>query len=216
MSASMDPCDPDILEALRPRNLLLAYAQGVFPMVEDGELMWFSPDPRGLMPLDDRFHISRSLRRTIRSGTFVCTRDRCFPRIMELCGDRPTGEGTWISPEMLTAYTDLHRLGFAHSVEAWPAGRVGIGDPVGGAYGVAIGGAFFAESMFHRQTDAGKVALAHLVAALRNAGFLFCDVQWTTPNLRRFGAVDMPRSEYMALLSEALAARPSRLEEDHA
>jgi len=195
----------EILAALSPERLVWAYAHGVFPMVEEGRLMWFSPDPRGLMPLDGRFHVSRSLRRTIRAGRFECTVDRNFGAVMDFCAERP-GVGTWISPEMKIAYRRLNELGFAHSVEAWPAGRVGDGEPAGGLYGVTIGGAFFAESMFHRRTDAGKVALVDLVRRLKDRGFAILDVQWTTPNLRRFGAFDVPRDEYFAMLGRAISA----------
>jgi len=198
----------EILAALSPERLLWAYAHGVFPMVEEGRLMWFSPDPRGLMPLDERFHVSRSLRQTIRKGRFECTVDNCFAAVMDFCAERP-GEGTWISPEMKIAYGRLHEAGFAHSVEAWPAGRVGEGDSAGGLYGVAIGGAFFAESMFHRQSDAGKVALVCLVERLKACGFSILDVQWTTPNLRHFGAFDVPRDEYLAMLGRAITAERS-------
>ena len=200
----MTEADPDILAVLSPRVLISAYAQGAFPMVQDGEVLWFSPEIRGLMPLDERFHISRRLDRTIRSGRFECTVDRCFPAVMDLCAEDREPDGTWISPEMKLAYGRLHRAGLAHSVEVWPAGRVGRGRPAGGLYGVTLGAAFFAESMFHRVTDAGKVAVVHLVERLRSGGFLFCDVQWTTPNLRRFGAYDVPRQEYLALLERAL------------
>ncbi|NLF29746.1 MAG: leucyl/phenylalanyl-tRNA--protein transferase [Planctomycetes bacterium] len=196
--------DSDILAALEGDTLLTAYANGIFPMVDQGELLWFSPDPRGLLPLDERFHVSRSLQRTIRRGRYVCTVNRAFRRVVGLCGERGDGGPTWISPEIAIAYTRLHLLGFAHSVEAWPAGEVGCGEPVGGLYGVSLGGAFFAESMFHRRTDAGKVALVHLIERLRRRGFVLCDVQWTTDNLRRFGAFDLPRDEYLALLAQAV------------
>jgi leucyl/phenylalanyl-tRNA--protein transferase len=203
-----------ILAMLAPQNLVNAYASGIFPMVERGRCMWFAPDPRGLMPLDERFHISRRLERTIRSGRFVCTVNRSFERVMECCADRP--EGTWISPEVKLAYARLHELGLCHSVEAWPSDDQGrpIADdgspadknalPAGGLYGVALGGTFFAESMFHRLRDAGKVAVAHLVQRLRVGGYLLCDVQWTTENLRRFGAFDLPRADYEKLLGQAL------------
>jgi leucyl/phenylalanyl-tRNA--protein transferase len=190
---------------LSPEKLLWAYSHGVFPMVDDGRLLWFSPDPRGLLPLDGRFHVSRSLRRTIARGQFECTADTRFAAVMDLCGRR-RDEGTWITPEMKVAYGRLHELGFAHSVEAWPAGRTGQGQPVGGAYGVSIGGAFFAESMFHRVADAGKVALVYLVERLAGRGFVMCDVQWTTENLRRFGAFDMPRDQYLGMLVRAITA----------
>ena len=200
----MSDIDPDILAVLAPRVLFSAYGQGVFPMVQDGEALWFSPDPRGLMPLDGRFHVSRRLARTIRAGKFECTVDTCFGTVMDLCAEDREPDGTWISPEMKVAYGRLHDAGLAHSVETWPAGQVGRGLPAGGLYGVTLGGAFFAESMFHRVTDAGKVALAHLVDRLRECGFSLCDVQWTTNNLRRFGAYDVPRDEYLGLLDRAL------------
>jgi len=203
----MSEIDPDILAALSPHVLVSAYSQGVFPMVCDGELLWFSPRMRGLMPLDERFHVARRLRQTIRSGRFECTADRCFSTVMDLCAEDREPDGTWISPEMKAAYGQLHRAGLAHSVEAWPAGQAGSGLPAGGLYGVTLGAGFFAESMFHRVTDAGKVALAYLVERLRDRGFLFCDIQWTTDNLRRFGAYDVPRDEYLALLARALALR---------
>jgi len=197
-------CNPEILNHLTPRNLILAYAQGLFPMVEEEELTWFSPDPRGLMPLDDRFHVPRRLGQTIRGGRFACTVDRCFDEVMRLCAERIGGEPTWISPEIRIAYGRLHELGLAHSVETWPAGSVGRGSPVGGLYGVAVAGALFAESMFHTATDAGKVALVYLVERLRARGFALCDVQWTSDHLRRFGAFDVSRAEYRSLLARAL------------
>ncbi|MHC4718786.1 MAG: leucyl/phenylalanyl-tRNA--protein transferase, partial [Planctomycetota bacterium] len=198
----------DIPPDLAPRALVAAYASGAFPMPhpdDESRILWFSPDPRALLPLDERFHVSRRLQRTIRQGRFVCTVNRAFAEVMAGCARRP--EGTWISPQFLTAYTYLHELGVAHSVEAWPAGQEG--DPAGvagGIYGVAAGGAFFAESMFHRVTDAGKVALVRLVEHLRRRGFVLCDVQWPTPHLRRFGAFDVSRADYLSLLAEALAA----------
>ncbi len=198
-----DPqCNPDILAALAPEYLRRAYSHGWFPMVEFDELYWFNPPVRGALPLDDRFHISHSLAKTIRRGTFTCTIDRAFGAVMAACANRP--EGTWISPEMLVAYGRLHDLGLAHSVEAWPADSIGRGEPVGGVYGVAIGGAFFAESMFHRTTDAGKVALAYLVERLRACGFVMCDIQWTTDNLKRFGAFDILQASYLPALKDAI------------
>lgn len=199
-----DP-DPEILRRLSPRNLVSAYAQGAFPMVEEGRLMWFSPDPRGLLPLDGRFHVARRLARTVRGGRIVCTVDRCFDEVVRCCAERPGGEATWISPEIRAAYGRLHALGVAHSVEAWPAEAIGQGSPAGGLYGVTLGAAFFAESMFHHVTDAGKVALVHLIERLGRRGFALCDVQWTTPLLLRFGAYDVPRDVYRTRLTEALA-----------
>jgi len=201
--------DPKILAVLSPENLVAAYAQGVFPMVEEGRLMWFSPTRRGLLPLDDRFHVPRRLRRTLRTGRFVCTTDRCFPEVVRLCAERPGGEPTWISSEIRVAYGRLHELGLAHSVEAWPADGVGRGEPIGGLYGVTLGGAFFGESMFHRVTDAGKAALVHSVKHLRRRRFVLYDIQWTTPNLERYGGYEVPREEYLSLLAAALR-RPRR------
>ena len=196
--------DPDILAVLSPRVLVAAYARGIFPMVQDGQVLWFSPDPRGLMPLDERFHVPRRLARTVRGGRFEWTVDRCFAEVMALCAEGREPDGTWISAEMKSAYGRLHRAALAHSVEVWPAGQVARGRPVGGLYGVSLGGAFFAESMFHRVRDAGKVALVRLIERLGERGFLFCDIQWTTDALCRFGAYDVPRDEYLALLGEAL------------
>ena len=197
----------EILGQLAPRDLVLAYGHGAFPMVERGDLFWFSPDPRGLLPVDERFHVPRRLKRTLRGGRFVCTVNRRFDAVVRSCADRPGGETTWISPEIRLAYGRLHELGLAHSVEAWPAGAVGAGVPAGGCYGVALGGAFFAESMFHRATDAGKVALVRLIERLRDRGFAFCDIQWVTDNLSRYGAFEVARVDYVPLLNEALGRR---------
>ena len=199
-----DQPDPDIMAWLRPEMLISAYAQGMFPMVQDGELMWFRPQQRGLMPLDERFHISRSLARTIARGRLVCTIDRSFDDVVRLCADRPDGLQTWISPEILLAYARLHELGLAHSIEAWPAEQAGRGEPVGGLYGVALGGAFFGESMFHTVTDAGKVALVYCIEHLRRRGFALLDIQWITPNLRRFGAYEVPHRRYRTMLRKAI------------
>ena len=191
---------------LAPEMLIPAYAQGIFPMVQDGELMWFRPRRRGLLPLDERFHVSRSLAKTIARGRLVCTIDRSFDDVVRLCADRPDGTPTWISPEIRLAYNRLHELGLAHSIEAWPAGKAGVGEPVGGLYGVALGGAFFGESMFHTVTDAGKVALVYCVEHLRRRGFALFDIQWTTPNLLRFGAYEVHHRRYLAMLRKAINA----------
>jgi leucyl/phenylalanyl-tRNA--protein transferase len=193
---------------LSPRALVAAYASGAFPMPDPEDarrLLWFCPDPRGLLPLDERFHVPRRLGRTLRQGRFVCTADEAFGAVMRACAERK--EGTWITPDFLAAYGRLHELGIAHSVEAWESGKVGQGPPAGGVYGLALGAAFFAESMFHRVTDAGKAALVHLVERLRRSGFRLCDVQWLTPHLQRFGAYEVPRDEYLSLLTSALAAK---------
>ena len=200
--------DPDIMADLQPEILLSAYAQGIFPMVHEGRLLWFSPDPRALMPLDDRFHASRRLWRTLRSGRFGISVSTCFERVIRLCATCGTGreKGSWISEEMIAAYCRLHELGFACSYETWPAERIGQGDPVGGLYGVVLGKAFFGESMFHTVTDAGKIALVTAVAHLRGHEFELFDTQWTTPNLLRYGAYEIPREQYLAMLEKAIAA----------
>ena len=202
----MARCDPDILATLSPRNLLAAYANGYFPMVERGELLWFSPDPRGVLPLDDGLHVPRRLAWTLRTGRFEVTTDRCFDAVVRACAKRRGG--TWISEEIRRAYNLLHEAGLAHSFETWPADAVGKGKPAGGLYGVALGGAFFGESMFTRITDAGKIALVGGARRLAQAGFLLYDIQWTTPHLRRFGARDISRDDYMDQLTAALAQRP--------
>lgn len=187
---------------LTPELLVAAYARGIFPMDVDGEIEWFSPDPRAIIPLD-AFHASKTLWQTYRSGLFEIRVDTSFLEVMRLCGDRP--EGTWISEEMMEAYAGLHRLGLAHSVESWQEERL-----AGGLYGVTIGGAFFGESMFHRARDASKVALVALVTRMRDRGFALLDVQCMTEHLRRFGAVEIPRAEYLEQLAVAIRL-PRRL-----
>ena len=183
---------------LTPEGVLLAYAHGIFPMADErsGEVLWFRPDPRAIIPLDG-FHVSRSLARTIKRATFEIRVDTDFEGVMRGCADRP--EGTWISERFVEVYAALHRAGKAHSVEAWREGRL-----VGGTYGLALGGAFMAESMFHRETDASKVALEALVARLREHGFILLDVQYVTPHLESLGAVEITRREYERRLAEAL------------
>ena len=184
---------------LDPALLIRAYREGIFPMaVEGGEIAWFSPDPRGVMPLE-AFHIPARLARVIRSGRFETVTDRDFEGVMRACALRPGGEGTWISEEIVQSYLTLHRLGLAHSVEVWRGNGL-----VGGLYGVHLGGAFFGESMFHRETDASKIALAALVDRLTRRGFQLLDVQWLTPHLAQFGAVEIPRRQYLARLKQAL------------
>ena len=184
--------------SLDPSLLVRAYREGIFPMaLEHGEIGWFSPDPRGILPLDG-FHVPSRLARVVRQGRFQIAIDRDFGRVMRECAaDRE--EGTWISSDIVEAYGALHRLGLAHSVEAWLDG-----DLVGGLYGVHLGGAFFGESMFHRVTDASKVALVALVDRLTRHGFRLLDVQWTTPHLERFGAIAVSRREYLRRLRQAL------------
>ena len=185
---------------LSPSLLVAAYEAGYFPMaMDDGEIQWYSPDPRGVLPLD-RFHAPRRLLRVIRSGRFEVSTDRAFRQVMEACAaDRD--DGTWINGEILESYCVLHEHGLAHSVEAWAGGEL-----AGGLYGVSLNGAFFGESMFHRVTDASKVALWALVTRLRERRFSLLDIQWLTPFLERCGAVEIPRDEYLAALARALAS----------
>jgi leucyl/phenylalanyl-tRNA--protein transferase len=183
-----------------PSSLLLsAYREGIFPMaLEDGEIGWFSQDPRGVIPLDEGFHVPRRLQRVARREEWVIRVDSRFQDVMRACAERP-GEGTWISEEIFDSYVELHRLGAAHSLEVWRDEAL-----VGGLYGVHLGGVFFGESMFHRVTDASKVALVALVERLRARGFVLLDTQWTTPHLEQFGAVEIPRADYLRRLKAAL------------
>jgi leucyl/phenylalanyl-tRNA--protein transferase len=186
--------------SLSPQILLSAYCQGVFPMAhEDGRIYWYDPDPRAIIPLD-RFHVSRSLRRTIRQQLFDIRVDTAFTAVMEACAEPGPGrEETWISEEIIQAYTRLHRLGFAHSVEAWQGKEL-----VGGLYGVAIGGFFAGESMFSQERDSSKVALAFLVAHLNERGFQLLDTQFMTEHLRSLGAIEIPAPVYKMHLGQAL------------
>jgi len=189
---------------LEPGTVLAGYRSGLFPMriALGGPLAWWSPDPRGILPLDG-FHVSRSLRRA--SRRFSVTVDVAFRAVMEACAEpsRPHG---WIDATFIDAYCELHRLGWAHSVEVWSdaadAGEPGL---VGGVYGIAIGGFFAGESMFHRATDASKVALMALVERLVSGGGVLFDVQWTTDHLVSLGAVDVDRERYLRLLTDAVA-----------
>ena len=182
---------------LDPRRLLQAYRSGVFPWYDDSvPVCWWSPDPRAIFELD-HFHCSRRLQRTIRSGKFQTTIDQAFARVMKGCANRE--EGTWITQDMLTAYCQLHQLGFAHSVEVWE----GI-DLVGGLYGVSIGGMFAGESMFSHRSDASKVALAATFARLRERGFVLFDTQVANDHTRSLGATEIPRSDYLSRLRRAL------------
>jgi leucyl/phenylalanyl-tRNA--protein transferase len=178
-------------------QLLEAYATGFFPMSDGGRIRWYSPNPRGVLPLD-RFHVPSRLARVIRQGRFEIRADSAFRQVIEACAaDRE--EGTWISGEIVESYCALHEAGPAHSIEAWSDGRL-----AGGLYGVALGGAFFGESMFHHVHDASKVALAALVDRLRSQEFVLLDVQWVTPHLETFGAIEIPRRRYLMMLEEAL------------
>jgi leucyl/phenylalanyl-tRNA--protein transferase len=184
--------------------LLAAYAQGIFPMSvgNDKELAWFSPDPRTIIPLDEGFHIPKSLARTLKKDAFEIRINFAFESVLRACA---TVHGsTWISKDIHEAYLQLHRKGHAHSVECWENTQL-----VGGLYGVAIGGAFCGESMFHHVTDASKIALVKLVERLRKKGFHLLDTQWITPHLKKFGAREIPRAQYMRLLRAALKRQPN-------
>ena len=165
--------------------------------MEDGEIAWFSPDPRAIIPLE-AFHVPHGLRRTLKKNPFEIRIDTAFETVMVGCGHR---KETWINPEIFESYVNLHRLGHAHSVETWYNGEL-----AGGLYGVAIGGAFFGESMFTRKTDASKVALHALVERLRARGYSLLDTQWTTPHLAHFGTTEIPRREYLARLAACVDA----------
>lgn len=181
-----------------PAELLIhAYRQAIFPMaVEGGEIAWFSPDPRAIIPLES-FHVPHGLKRVLKKGRFEIRVNTFFEGVMRACAER---DETWITEEIVESYVNLHRLGHAHSVEAWLDGNL-----AGGLYGVALGGAFFGESMFHAVTDASKVALHALVERLRARGFGLLDTQWLTPHLVTFGALEIPRSEYQRRLKISLA-----------
>lgn len=185
---------------LTPHLLLNAYSQGIFPMADkDDTIYWYDPDPRAVIPLDT-FHVPRSLARTIRQSQFEIRVDSAFRAVMEACAEPASGrEVTWINSEIVAAYSELHALGFAHSVEAWLGEEL-----VGGLYGVALGGLFAGESMFSRVRDSSKVALVHLVERLRRGGFCLLDTQFMTDHLRRFGTIEIPREEYQARLTHAL------------
>lgn len=192
------------MATLTPDVLLRAYSIGLFPMAERRDartLYWIDPEKRGILPLDS-FHAPRRLRRTVRRDVFEVRCDTAFVPVMEACAapgpDRPE---SWINDEIVQLYADLHRMGRAHSVECWRDGAL-----AGGLYGVALGAAFFGESMFHRVPDASKVALVHLVARLRKGGFRLLDIQFVTPHLGRFGAVELHRAGYRELLADALDA----------
>jgi leucyl/phenylalanyl-tRNA---protein transferase len=186
-----------------PTELLLAaYASGWFPMAdEEGVISWYSPDPRGIMPIET-FHVPSRLQRVVRKGALQVAFDTAFEEVMRACAEaerEPGDTGTWISEEIIESYCALHGQGFAHSIEVRQNGAL-----VGGLYGVALGGAFFGESMFHRATDASKVALVALVERLRSHGFLLLDTQWVTAHLQQFGAIEIPRPQYLRRLEESL------------
>lgn len=185
--------------SLDPETLLSAYAQGVFPMTDrDGRIRWYTADPRGILPLDERFHVPKTLATTVRQARFEIRVDTDFAGTMRGCM-LARAEGTWISEPLVQAYLRLHRMGYAHSVEAWQGREL-----VGGLYGASLRGAFFGESMFHTARDASKVALVHLVERLRERGYELLDTQASTEHLRRFGCLDIPADEYLRLLQRAM------------
>tara|TARA_B100000965_G_C19374334_1_gene661784 strand:- start:119 stop:694 length:576 start_codon:yes stop_codon:yes gene_type:complete len=184
------------LSSINPEFLLQAYRIGIFPMaMEQGEIGWFSPDPRGIIPLES-FHQTKSLRRVVASKKFEIRINSAFSEVIDGCAER---DETWIDETVRESYVTLNANGYAHSVETWYEGEL-----AGGLYGVAIGGAFFGESMFSRKTDASKVALVALVEHLNKRKFMLLDTQWTTPHLRKFGAVDIPKSDYIKKLNQAI------------
>jgi leucyl/phenylalanyl-tRNA--protein transferase len=190
---------------ITPELVLTGYLRGAFPMCEpeSGRVEWFTCDPRALVPLDERFRVAQSLSRVVRSGRFQVRVDTAFEQVMANCAsDRGPDNRNWIGPEITEVYCELHRLGFAHSVEAWRDGQL-----VGGLYGVALKGAFFGESMFSMRgvgTDASKVCLVHLVDRLRRGGFLVCDSQYANDHMARFGVYEVSAKEYLSLLEDAV------------
>lgn len=187
---------------LTPQVLLSAYSQGLFPMsdsIDDPDFFWVSPETRGIIPLDE-FHIPRSLKKIITQQRFEIRINTCFNDVMEECAKATdTRPSTWINKIILDAYQQLHEIGHAHSIEAWRDGKL-----VGGLYGVSLRAGFFGESMFSRETDASKTCLAYLVKHMKNLNYKLLDTQFTTDHLKRFGAIDIPRDEYLDLLSDAM------------
>lgn len=184
------------MSAIDPGVLLSAYCQGLFPMgMEDGSIGWYRPEWRGILPVEE-FHVPRRLERYLKHCPFEVRWDTAFAAVMEGCADR---DETWINDVIKASYHELFRMGYAHSAEAWRDGRL-----VGGVYGVAIGGAFFGESMFSRETQASKVALVRLQQRLKDKGFILHDTQWTTKHLAQFGGHEIPARDYMRLLERAL------------
>ncbi len=199
-----------------PGTLLTAYRSGIFPWphgeaADDGAplVLWFSPEPRTIFPLEEAPHWSRSLRRTLRNHPYEVTLDADFPQVMHLCGET-RAKSTWIIPELVAGYTKLHELGWTHSVEVWEKSSEAGGPRVlvGGIYGIAIGGMFAGESMFHLRTDASKIAFATLAEKLRGAGFVLFDVQVQNPHLESLGCIEIVRAEYLRRLRDALPLTP--------
>lgn len=197
--------DSDVVAVSRTMNpsvVLAAYRRGIFPWPASPRVIpWVSPDPRAMLPLDAPLHWSRSLRRTLRGARFRVTRDLAFRDVMIACG-QDRDDGTWITPDVIATYCKLHELGWAHSIEVWSAED---GALAGGIYGMCLGGMFAGESMFHRRTDASKVAFAHLAERLTARGFAFLDVQVLTDHLASLGCITVRRRAFLDRLDDALA-----------
>ncbi len=184
------------MSAIEPRALINAYCNGIFPMgMDNGRLSWFSPDPRGIIPIED-FRVPRSVRAELRLVDYEIRVNTAFSEVVRACGDR---DDTWISKEIIASYQLLHKMGYAHSIETWHEGEL-----VGGLYGVSIGGAYFGESMFSSVSGGSKAALVWLMEHLQKKGFILHDTQWTTPHLAMFGGREIPRDDYMRLLERAV------------
>jgi leucyl/phenylalanyl-tRNA---protein transferase len=190
------------MKIIPPEILLDAYSRGVFPMAERGEILWFSPVRRGIIPLDDRFHIPHGLAKSLKRQPFEIRWNSAFREVMLGCAER---DETWIDGVILESYCTLHDLGHAHSVECWDADGL-----QGGLYGVSLPGAFFGESMFSRKTDASKIALVALVARLREQGVTLLDTQWMTTHLAQFGGYELSREQYHTTLAKVLSGRTGR------
>jgi leucyl/phenylalanyl-tRNA---protein transferase len=194
--------------AITPDVLLRAYSIGLFPMAEsadDPEIFWVEPEMRGILPLD-AFHVSRSLQKAIKRSPLTIRADTAFEAVMAGCAqEAPDRPSTWINSTIRTLYTDLHRMGHAHSVEAFEGDEL-----VGGLYGVSLGSAFFGESMFSRRTNASKICLVHLVERLRTKGFRLLDTQFTTEHLKTFGAIDVPKADYLQMLASAMEGESAK------
>jgi leucyl/phenylalanyl-tRNA---protein transferase len=194
--------------AITPDVLLRAYSIGLFPMAEsadDPEIFWVEPEMRGILPLD-AFHVSRSLQKAIKRSPLIIRADTAFEAVMAGCAqEAPDRPSTWINSTIRTLYTDLHRMGHAHSVEAYEGDEL-----VGGLYGVSLGSAFFGESMFSRRTNASKICLVHLVERLKAKGFRLLDTQFTTEHLKTFGAIDVPKADYLQMLASAMEGESAK------
>lgn len=205
--------DPFALE-LNPDLIIRAYRAGIFPMAEDAssqDLFWVSPQQRGILPLDS-FHVSRSLRKFLRSHPYTITVDTDFDAVVEGCATAGSERSsTWINPVIRQLYGQLFARGVCHTVEVWEGPEL-----IGGLYGLSIGAAFFGESMFHRRTGGSKIALVHLVERLRAGGYLLCDTQFVTEHLKTFGGIEIPREAYELRLAEALTREADYFALDHA